>query len=141
MSKQQRDSLIDHANGPQPIVIGPDSATRSSLIARGLLRYETHNRWKSPTHRTVLTEFGREVLCMVLGDYADALVRTNCLAEMPEIALMRPRPERTAICGTETEQALLEAWRGERAISKILTRTAYGPFHAGPNTQKAAPKI
>ncbi len=116
MSKPLRDSLTAHANGPQPIVVGPESSSRSALISRGLVRYDLPGN--VPTrrpHRTALTDLGREVLCVMLGDYADALVRVGCLEEPLKITLkkapaMVPQPP------VDAERDLARDWSHELKV-------------------------
>jgi hypothetical protein len=75
LSKQQRDCLIQHIDYPQPIKRGPEFQTAFCLMYRNLLRGDYPQFPRS----TSLTELGREVLCTVLGDYADALFRTHLI--------------------------------------------------------------
>jgi hypothetical protein len=76
LSRQQRDCLILHLDNPQSIKRGPEFTTAYSLMYRDLLRGDAPNFPRF----TLLTELGREVLCAVLGDYADALVRAEIIA-------------------------------------------------------------
>jgi hypothetical protein len=81
LSANQRDLLIDHIDGPLDVSVH-DSHTvqcRNGLIASGLLR-------GSPTgeprpRQTVLTERGRMTVALVLGYYADALIRAGLLEQ------------------------------------------------------------
>ena len=82
LSAPQRNALIKHALGPMPIDnrISPEGArlrsTIGSLCHIRLLRQA--QAAARPTH-TVLTDKGREVLCCLLGQYADALVAVGFL--------------------------------------------------------------
>ena len=116
LPKPQRDSLVANIDGPLPVKIGPDSATRASLLSKGLLRYVITNRHlSSRPHCTTMTEKGREVLATMLAEYAEALVRTGCLDAVPPIKVPRaaapkiaPEPD-----GSEKERALYKDWRRE----------------------------
>ena len=72
----QRNCLIKHIDrgrkAPAPMVAARNSP-KLALIRRKLLRYD---RPSFPTE-TWLTEDGRQVLSIVLGEYADALVRAG----------------------------------------------------------------
>lgn len=78
MTVSVRDMLIEHIDGPvQYRAHGGPSNRRNiigSAIANNFLRFE--RLLKHPTH-TVLTLKGREELCAVLGDWADAIVRSR----------------------------------------------------------------
>jgi hypothetical protein len=76
LSKAQRDSLIAHIDHPQPVNCrGPEFVTKLSLLERRLLRGE-HPDMTRPQY-TRLTELGREVVCAILGDYADKLSQVS----------------------------------------------------------------
>jgi hypothetical protein len=89
MPKLQRDSLVAHIEGPQQIVTGMERFTRQALISRGLLHHDPANMMTSRPSKTALTELGREVVCIILGDYADALVKADMLEQRPQITLWR----------------------------------------------------
>jgi hypothetical protein len=85
ISSNMRDILIEHIDGKYvPFVhytecTGLDAShaqmrlhTINALILRRCIRFVT----KSSKY-TVITEVGRETLCRLLGEYADALVRTQ----------------------------------------------------------------
>lgn len=113
LSKPQRDSLMAHADGPQPIVVSPEILTRSALIDRGLIRYVIPGGVPTARpHRTALTEIGREVLCVMLGDLADTLAR-NALQEPAEIKLKRPPKVTHHPRGIEAEHDLARDWKSE----------------------------
>ena len=84
MPKLQRDYLVDHACGPRPIVVSENSASREALMDRRLIRTPAHT--ERPAY-TELTDLGREVLCTILADYADALVKAELLQSAPTIEL------------------------------------------------------
>ena len=81
LSRAQREVLIVHALGPQPVqrsdVQRSDNGrTGIILMRRGLIRYTGPDGkcgGSRPTH-TLLTEDGRQVVCAILAEYADALV-------------------------------------------------------------------
>lgn len=78
MTVTMRDILIEHIDGPVQYRQAGELSNRrnviGSAIADKLLRFE--RLLKRPTH-TVLTLKGREELCAVLGDWADAIVRSR----------------------------------------------------------------
>lgn len=74
-----REYLISHVNGPRPIINGYRETTRRSLVNNKILQY-----WPPNTTRpkeTRLTEFGRQIVCIVLGNYADALTEAKDFLE------------------------------------------------------------
>ncbi len=94
LSKLQREFLIDHVDGVRPFIDQQiENMTRESMIARGLVRY--HPQSRSHLGRpdgTALTNDGREALCTILGQYADALCRAvtaRRLTEHTEANLLR----------------------------------------------------
>lgn len=114
MPKAQRDLLIAHIDGPQPLTIGHESMVRNALLARDLLRFNDRTAFRPKT--THLTDTGREVLCIILGDYADALVRAGALDEAPTIVLKRsPKIAEPAEpeLPLSAEANVAAAWRAE----------------------------
>jgi len=99
--------LIEHCPGPRPIIRGPEENTRQSLLARELIRYD----WAPASHHTgfpkatVLTELGREVVCIVLGHDADSLTASQFrkIVESPSI-----------VSRIEQELAIARQWQAER---------------------------
>jgi hypothetical protein len=99
LSVAQRDYLIRHvAIGRVPVNTGgPTAGPRISLSGHGLIRGFplTADR---PRH-TELTEHGRYAACLLLGDYADALVLAGFLElppdERPLATLQRMKAERS----------------------------------------------
>ena len=85
LSKQQRDFLIDHIDGPHPISQGYETFVRNALEARGLVCFDLPQSLRPKT--TIITELGREIVCAILGDYADALVRSGVIEKAPPIEL------------------------------------------------------
>jgi hypothetical protein len=102
ITTHQRDLLIDHLDGPAPIVNSPlarrehaanwktVSARREALkglVERGLLRLDMRHR---TPRTTVMTEKGRAALAAALADWAEALVRAgygvNGSLTMPVVA-------------------------------------------------------
>lgn len=77
LSPQQRNFLIKHIDGgreiPVPVFISEEKGARAVLIRLGLLR---PNR-KQFASKTFMTDDGRMVLAIILGEYADALVRAG----------------------------------------------------------------
>jgi hypothetical protein len=70
LSRKQREMLIRHVAGSQPFIIGTETPTVQSLMGLRLLKGD-----RQINHRnTALTYLGREVVCVVLGEYADALL-------------------------------------------------------------------
>lgn len=93
----QREMLLRHVNRPVEVNIHDHPQIRISLLAKGLLRgYPTDAA--RPRH-TVLTEHGRYAACLILGDYADALVAAGFLdfplGERPLAMLQRWKAERS----------------------------------------------
>lgn len=78
-----REMLMEHACGPVRISVGERHKTRKALVARKLIG-------TSPGARpavTFLTDAGRAVVCLLLADYADALVKHADLIEVPAEAV------------------------------------------------------
>jgi hypothetical protein len=72
LSGSQREFLIEHCCAPVPVVRHSHiNGTRSSLVNLGLIRF------CNGTQNTELTDLGREVACILLGHYADALVKAE----------------------------------------------------------------
>lgn len=118
MPKPQRDMLIAHIDGPQPVTTsGHEWSVRNSLHAKGLLAYPVGGPINPTT--THITELGREVLCSILGDYADALVRCGALTENPPIILKHaPKiaaDEPLTAAALDPEAIIAERWRAELA--------------------------
>ena len=82
MPRPQREMLVEHVHGPVSIVRkGGACFTQMRLIDVGLLYRSMADGANTstirPTH-TAMTENGREVVCWILAEYADALVRAGC---------------------------------------------------------------
>lgn len=77
LSALQRNFLIKHIDGakeiPVPVFVHEQTGPRANLIKRDLIKL---NRPKFAS-KTLLTDKGRAVLAIILGDYADALVRAG----------------------------------------------------------------
>lgn len=74
-----RQFLIEHAPRPKPNIVDQNFATRGALLRRGLIRYVhrfADNHAECP-HHTELTELGREVVCIILGQYADSIIASR----------------------------------------------------------------
>lgn len=68
---------VDHAVAVQR----SNFKTLPSLLRLGLIQSDVPN---CPRPRyTILTDFGRQAVCMLLANYADALVRAGCLDAEP----------------------------------------------------------
>ncbi len=116
MPKAQRDLLLRHIDGPQLLAIGPETYTRNALVLRNLLRFDNPNNLRP--HATLITDLGRETVCIILSDYADALVRAGVLENVQPIVLKKlPKVEGPDLFGpvaaTEQESALAFVWRAE----------------------------
>lgn len=102
LSKCQRDMLLRHACGPQPIINNgarrADYLTRRALFSQQMIRYA--GGIIAPKF-SELTPLGQEVVCILLGCSADALVRLESLKEtlntppqfLPVVALEMSRKE------------------------------------------------
>lgn len=79
LTASQRELLIDHIDGEVDVVTANHHMTgvRGSLMKAGLLLGTATKRPRT----TILTEPGRRAVGMVLGDYADALVRAGLLEQ------------------------------------------------------------
>lgn len=91
----QRNLLIDHIDGEVDVVLSDPhkTQTRNAMMVLGLLR-GTPSQANRP-RATVLTERGRMAVAMILGDYADALVRAGLLEqENPLLVLQRLKAAR-----------------------------------------------
>ena len=81
LSYEQRELLILHVCGPQPIdhltTAGRIQATRTTqaLVARGFIRYGISGPTCPRPKVTSITELGHEAAAVVLGDCADMLAR------------------------------------------------------------------
>lgn len=86
LSRTQREFLIGNIDKPRIIVAeNAEILTRESLRKKNLIYYLPRGVHHRPTH-TLLTELGREVVCLILAEYAEALMRTNLLREQIAIA-------------------------------------------------------
>lgn len=77
-----RDLLLEHIDGPNfitvPVVAGERAQSRTALLDRELIRYNTSS--PRPVN-TIITEAGRYVLAVVLAMYAERLVRAGYSVE------------------------------------------------------------
>ena len=74
LSRIQRDLLIEHCVGPQLYIAGSSWGTSILLLMqRGLLKGDIPGK----PHFTELTTLGKQVVCTVLGEYADALTKAG----------------------------------------------------------------
>lgn len=79
LSRKQREMLIEHIDGPQPVVLTSDqSATRASLLRFEFLQFDEP---ASPRpFNTLLTDRGREAICIFLDAEAGLLMRAHSLS-------------------------------------------------------------
>lgn len=75
LSQGQRRWLIDHAHGPRPLIRQEHALLRDKMTT---LRVIEQPRSLNPKH-TYLTDFGREVLIILLQREIDKLVDAGCL--------------------------------------------------------------
>lgn len=89
MTSMQRDLLIDHIDGELDVHLTNVHLinVRNSLMKIGLLRGATNNTTRPRT--TVLTERGRMAVGIILGDYADALVRAGLFEQENPLQVLR----------------------------------------------------
>jgi hypothetical protein len=85
----QRNMLIGHIDGEVDVTIcDPHKVqSRNALIGQGYLRGSPTGAVRPRT--TVLTERGRAMLGMVLGDYADALIRAGILDQQHPLEVLK----------------------------------------------------
>jgi hypothetical protein len=106
LSRSMREMLVAHVRENQPIdyTIGSveNLVRRSSesLQVRGLISPEGHGNKINPTS-TVLTDLGREVVCHVLGEYADGLVTAGVLDHPQVIRINRLRSAYSPVMADE----------------------------------------
>ena len=105
LSNIQRNCLIEHVPGPQPFHISKARQTKQSLFDFKLLGTPGGIPNARPTELR-LTELGREVACIILGQYADALVSCGVLHEpLTEVELqsaIRESTRRKPLCQTKS---------------------------------------
>lgn len=107
LSKGCRDLLVEHVDGSTyvevPVVAGERKAARQALLSRGLIRFRQHS--PRPT-TTYITDDGRQVLCHVLADYIEALMRaTGGGLETPAL-MLSARARAVDILAKPTEDAV-----------------------------------
>lgn len=107
--------LIEHVDGSRfvevPVVIGERTKTRHTLLNLGLLKPGwidadgvQHGTYSVRPSTTYITDDGRQVLAVILANYADALIRagygivmeteTAIAAEARRVAQMMPTPSK-----------------------------------------------
>lgn len=90
----QREMLISHIDGAVLIIRADYNKVLRALVLRGLLRPSSPQTTRP--RATILTDEGRRALGVILGDYADALVRAGLLEqENPMQVLRRLQAART----------------------------------------------
>lgn len=88
LSRVQCDFLVDHVDEGRPVIHDRnEDTTRAALIARELIRYDQNESLVGRPKRTMLTDRGRECVCVILGEYADALFKTGYINARPVINL------------------------------------------------------
>lgn len=87
LTSMQRAMLIDHIDGHLRVVAVELMNVRRTLLAAKLLR--GHPQFSIRPRETALTEEGRRVVGMILGQYADALVRAGLLDQQNPIEMLR----------------------------------------------------
>lgn len=83
----QREMLIAHIDGAVLIIRADYNKVLRALVLRGLLRPSTPHSVRP--RATILTEEGRRALGIILGDYADALVRAGLLEQENPMQVLR----------------------------------------------------
>lgn len=86
LTQGERSWLIEHANGPRPIIFGIRKTTREKATR---LRIIEKARTPNPKF-TFLTDFGREVLIVLLQREIDQLVAAGCLDADAQALTMAP---------------------------------------------------
>jgi hypothetical protein len=121
LTANQRDMLISHIDGEVGVsLVDGLTMVRRTLMDAGLIRGTPQGSMR-PRY-TALTERGRMAVAMILGDYADALVRAGLLAqENPLNVLRQLQASRNApeIGGYSPEIS----FPGNAPGTKILTKT------------------
>jgi hypothetical protein len=120
LSKLQRELLIEHVRDHvRPFSHDRDeAATRAGLISRGLIRWEPDTRSRiGVPDGTVLTELGREAVCLVLGWYIDALVVAT---ERKEVRFNFPQERQAALFNLLAES--VPYWRREAVFQTMQDR-------------------
>lgn len=94
LSACQRAVLIEHVPAKMPVSNEIDAAaalrrsTLAALTGAGLVCLDRKGTMRP--RFTMLTELGREVVCCVLGQYADALVRCGLLDKPVDFSVPSP---------------------------------------------------
>lgn len=85
----QRNLLLAHIDGPVDVAATDVGKVqmRNGLMGGGLLRGDPANTIRP--RRTALTEAGRRALGIILGEYADALVRSGLLEQERPLDVLR----------------------------------------------------
>ncbi len=124
LTAHQRKMLIDHIDGPLDVVAsdGHRVQCRSALMSMGLLRGTPPGALR-PRH-TILTERGRMAVAIVLGDYADALIRAGLLEQENPLQVL---------------QGLKAAWRDEPASPRDLATTMREEVRSEPASRARKP--
>ncbi len=110
LSPAQRQCLIAHIDKPQPLVIKDAESnglykTKMVLCEKQLL-CPTDN---SPRPKSLrMTRLGREIVCHVLGEYADFLMAAGCLEPLTRTQLfanIKVASQRKPPCNTTISRA------------------------------------
>lgn len=94
LSATQREFIVDHVDGTREIRhIKSEDTTRKALTAMRLVVYVTPENISKRPHATRLTDKGRDVLCAVLANYAERLMRFAFDTEIanPQQSLLREK--------------------------------------------------
>lgn len=89
LSISQRNLLISHIDGPVDVTVVDFHQTqpRRALMDLGMLRGSPAGTIRP--RATALTERGRMAVAMVLGEYADALIRAGILKQQHPLEVLR----------------------------------------------------
>lgn len=86
MTPKMCEVMMDHVDGTAPMTLDPVRLMAvSECIARDLLQFKEVRSFR-PSN-TIITEAGREALCIVLAEYADTL--TQAVFEVEDVMLSR----------------------------------------------------
>lgn len=93
MTPEMCNVMMDHVDGTAPMTLDPVRLLAvSECISHELLRFKEIRSFR-PSN-TIITEAGREALCIILAAYADALTETSFVAEELRFAKTHQKSER-----------------------------------------------
>ncbi len=101
LSSMQRTFLVSHYDGLRPFNDAPvENATRSSLISRGLIRYQPdlRSRLGRPDGTVLTSPRGREAYHFIMEEYATYLIealqkKQDAIDEDQQVALLHALEE------------------------------------------------